>query len=131
MKKLFLSGLVTGLVMTIIGAVLNMLWGKILPGLAAEYATPLFRPWSDPLMSLVFVVPFVSGFVMAGIWRAHKIILQKDWWKFAAVLSLLSVLGMVMTYSCFPMSFLMLMTWCVSMVVQYFVGTWILSKMIK
>lgn len=131
MKKLFLSGLVAGLAMSLVGTVGNMLWQVVLPGLAAQYQTPLFRPWSDPLMSLIFVVPVLSGFVMAAIWRFHKVALHTTWWKFAGALSIFSVLGMLMTYSCFPMSFLMLFTWCVSMVIEYLVGAWILAKMIK
>lgn len=129
MKKIFFSGLVSGLVMAIVGALLSMLWTTVFPWLAVEYANGLFRPWSDPLMSLIFVVPVISGFVMAAIWQAHKTVLQKKWWNFATVLSVLSILGMIMTYSCFPISFLMLMTWCVSMIIQYLLGTWILMKM--
>jgi hypothetical protein len=143
MKKILLSGLAAGLVMAVVGMVLNMLWGKIFPGLSAEYATPLFRPWSDPLMSLMFVCPFLSGLVMSKVWYTSggKICLfsmclpgtspNKDIIGFASVFILMSIIGMLMTYSCFPMSFLMLVTWCVSMVVQYLVGTWVLAKMSK
>lgn len=131
MKKVILSGLVAGIAMAIVGMIINMLWQKLLPGLATEYATPLFRPWSDPLMSLIFVVPVLSGFVMAWIWKVIKGSIKNNSNVFASVLVVLSILGMIMTYSCFPMSFLMLTTWCVSMIGEYLVGTWILKKMIK
>jgi len=131
MKKILLSGLVAGLAMTIVGSALNMLWEKVFPGLAAEYATALFRPWSDPLMSLIFIVPFLSGFVFAWIWNTVKGSIKNRVGIFAGGLSILSILGIVMTYSCFPISFLMLATWCVSMIAEYFVGVFILAKMNK
>ena len=56
MKKILLSGLLAGLAMVVVGVILNTIWQKIFPGLQAEYQTALFRPWSDPIMSLVFVV---------------------------------------------------------------------------
>ncbi|MFH1253320.1 MAG: hypothetical protein V1664_03260 [Candidatus Uhrbacteria bacterium] len=142
MKKVLFSGLVAGLAMAVVGFVLNMLWGETFPGLAAEYATALFRPWSDPLMSLMFVCPFLSGLVMSKVWATSggKICFfsvclpnpspNKNILGFASVFILMSIIGMLMTYSCFPMSFLMLVTWCVSMIVQYLIGTWILAKMI-
>jgi len=141
MKKVLLSGLVAGIAMAVVGMVCNMLWQKLLPGLEVQYQAPLFRPWSDPLMSLIFVVPVLSGFVMASAWKAvggklcfceHDVKdVTKNILGFVGFFIVLSVLGMLMTYSCFPMSFLMLVTWCVSMVVEYLVGTWILAKMIK
>jgi len=130
MKKILLSGLLAGLAMVVVGVILNTIWQKIFPGLQAEYQTALFRPWSDPLMSLVFVVPLLMGFVLAQAWK--KVGGQgKKIGGFVGFFSIFSLLGMLMTYSCFPMSFLMLMSWWVTTIVEYFVGTWILAKMIK
>lgn len=135
MKKIFLPGLVAGIVMLIIGVALNFLWSAILPSVAAEYATSLFRPWSDPLMSLMFVCPILSGFFLAWIWNmvkgCHQGPVSKKVCLFAGGWTIFSIIGMLMTYSCFPMSFLMLVTWIIGTAVQYYLGTWVLAKMNK
>ena len=135
MKKILLSGLLVGLVMLVISVALNFLWPVIFPSVTVEYQTPLFRPWSDPLMSLIFVCPVLTGFFMAWVWNMfknyHMFPISKKVLTFSGSFVVMSIIGMIMTYSCFPISFLMLMTWCVSMVVQYFVGTWVLAKMNK
>lgn len=131
MKKLLLPGLVAGLVMLVVSTALNFLWPAILPSVAAEYNSPLFRPWSDPLMSLVFVCVFLTGFVMAWMWDAVKGSIKNSVTAFAGALSLLALLGIFMSYSCFPMSFLMTVTWIVSTVIQYYLGAWVLAKMNK
>jgi hypothetical protein len=133
MKKIFLPGLVAGVVMVIIGLALNSLWQVVFPGLKVEFETPLYRPWSDPLMSLVFVCPLLTGFFFAWVWNMMKAGYQaptaKKVFLFASGFTIFSIIGMLMMYSCFPMSFLMLVTWIVSTAVEYYVGTWILAKM--
>ncbi|MFA6131525.1 MAG: hypothetical protein WC702_00450 [Patescibacteria group bacterium] len=135
MKKILLSGLVAGIVMLVIAVALSFAWQFIFPSVALEYATPLFRPWSDPLMSLIFVCPLLTGFFLAWIWSmvkgCHQGSASKKVLLFATGWTIFSFLGIFMTYSCFQMSFLMMLTWVLSSATQYYFGTWVLIKMNK
>lgn len=135
MKKILFSGLVSGLVMLIVGMALNFVWHGLFPSLVVEYQNPMFRPWSDPLMSLIFVAPILSGFFMAWIWNMfknyHMFSTGKKVLTFSGSLIILSVIGMLMTYSTFNMSLLMLATWTFGGATQYYLGTWVLAKMNK
>ena len=96
----------------------------------------MFRPWSDPLMSLIFVVPFLLGIIFAILWQKHKNMLPGKT-AYAKVMKLLmlyfsfSLIGMIITYSTFTISLLMVCVWIVQEFLQLVIGAWILSKMIK
>ncbi|MCX6817525.1 MAG: hypothetical protein NTU57_01580 [Candidatus Aenigmarchaeota archaeon] len=96
----------------------------LFPSLAAEYNNPaLFRPWSDPLMSLYFVEPFVLGVIMAWFWNMAKgLIKETDAIKKGVYFGLgywvITIPGMIMSYSSFPISLLMTVSWSLSIFVQ-------------
>ena len=119
MKKIVVSGLVAGVADLIIGTLLlSKIFEIIFPGLSAEYETSgLFRPWSDPLMSLVFIYPFVLGLIIAFVWdKTKKLVSGKDYiekgLRFGCIYWLITgIPGMLMSYSSFPVSFTMILSW--------------------
>ena len=123
-NKVVTTCILAGVVMLVVGMVLNWLWGVLFPSLAAEYQNPaLFRPWSDPLMSYIFVHPFVVGIILAWVWDKTKgLFKERDvFWKccqFAAAYWLVTIPGMFISYSTFPVSFTMIFSWSLSGLLQ-------------
>lgn len=136
MKKILFSGLVAGFVMLVVSMIISMLFGVVFPSIQAEYSTAgLFRPWSDPLMSLYFAYPFVLGLILAWIWDKTKGLLrEKVFWKNAVAFAfaywvVASIPGMFITYSSFPISILMLLSWTIGGLVQAVCAGLVYSKM--
>ncbi|OGM05066.1 hypothetical protein A2715_03635 [Candidatus Woesebacteria bacterium RIFCSPHIGHO2_01_FULL_39_32] len=123
-RKIVTTGILAGVAMLVVGIVLNWLWGVLFPSLAAEYQNPaLFRPWSDPLMSYIFIHPFVVGIILAWVWDKTKhLFKERDvFWRccqFAASYWLITIPGMLISYSSFQVSFVMILTWSIAILVQ-------------
>ena len=137
MKKVILIGLLAGLAMLIVSMALGLLFNLIFPSLAAEYNnTDLFRPWTDPLMYLMLVEPFIVGIILAWIFSVTKSLFktEKAWKKgiyFGLCYWLITIPGMVMSYSSFPVSLLMVITWSISILIQAMVGGLIYARFIR
>jgi hypothetical protein len=137
MKKAILFGLLAGLAMLIVSVALGPLFNLIFPSLAAEYSnTNLFRPWSDPIMYLMFVEPFVLGIILGWIFYITKgLFKEKIVWKkgiyFGLCYWLVTIPGMVISYSSFPVSLLMVVTWSISILIQAIVAGLIYARFIK
>lgn len=136
--KIIKVGLAGGLAMFVLSMVMGKITGVLFPSLMVEYTNPsLFRPWSDPLMSLYFLYPFVQGFVVAFVWEMFKeLCSEKDWVKkgicFGFVFWLLTnITGMLISYSTFPVSFLMIVSWSLSSLVQLLGAGLVNAKMNK
>jgi hypothetical protein len=130
-------GLIAGLVMLIAGTVVGMVLSYAFPAMAAEYNNPaLFRPWSDPLMSLYYAVPFATGLILAWLWINLKDkIKEKDPVKkgvfFGLVYWIITIPGMAMSYSSFPISLVMTLSWSISIMAQAICAGLIFSKLFK
>ncbi len=137
MKKIISYGLLAGVAMLVAGMALSQAFNFILPSLKAEYAAGLMRPWSDPIMSLYFLYPFVFGLAAAWVWSRIKSVVsgQTPWqkaWRFTfAAWIVFNIPGMLMSYATFPISLLMVVTWSLSSLVQSLVAGWIYAKFIK
>ncbi|MCJ7654138.1 MAG: hypothetical protein MUO97_02360 [Dehalococcoidia bacterium] len=137
MKRVILFGLLAGLAMLIVSVALGPLFNLIFTSLAAEYNnTNLFRPWSDPIMYLMLVEPFILGIILAWIFYFTKgLFKEKIVWKkgiyFGLCYWVITIPGMVMSYSSFPISLLMVMTWSVSILIQAIVAGLIYARFIK
>ena len=137
MKKIIVPGLLAGTAMLVAWMVLNWVLGFIFPTLASQYQNPdLFRPWSDPLMSLIFVEPFVLGLVLAWLWgRVKESIKGKDDWSravnFGVFYWVIGIPGMFISYSTFPVSLTMIISWSLSGFVQAVVAGWVFAKRLK
>ncbi|MBN2224169.1 MAG: hypothetical protein JW765_05795 [Deltaproteobacteria bacterium] len=124
MKKIILSGLLAGVAMLAVGFGAGYGLMAIFPKLAAEYAnTALFRPWSDPIMSLYFAHPFALGFILAWIWNKVKGVIGGAGWaargaRFGLAYWAVSIPGMIISYASFPLSLVMVVTWSVSILLQ-------------
>ena len=137
MKRVILFGLLAGLAMLMVSVALGPLFNLIFPSLAAEYNnTNLFRPWSDPVMYLMLVEPFILGIILAWIFSITKgLFKDKNAWKrgiyFGLCYWVITIPGMVMSYSSFPISLLMVMTWSVSILIQAIVAGLIYARFIR
>lgn len=134
-RKVLKIGLLAGLVMLIFGLGFAPLYNFIFPSVAQEYTNPaLFRPWSDPLMSLFFAYPFVLGIVLSWVWsKAKKMFTGKTEFEraknFALAYFIVAGLpGMLITYSSFQVSFWMILAWSISGLVDAFIAGLVFAK---
>jgi hypothetical protein len=118
-KKVIASGLFSGLIIFIASMLISKIFGVIFPWLNAEYINEsIFRPWSDPLMLLYFVYPFLLGIILAWLWQKTKSIFGeniKGGINFGIVYwAITSIPGMFITYSSFRVSLLLVTSWSVA-----------------
>jgi len=136
-KKVIVLGFLGGLVMLIL-SIVSQITSTIFPSLASEYTNAgLFRPWSDPIMSLYFLYPFIQGLVVAFVWEMVKKLCAEGTWAqkgicFGFIFWLLtSITGMLISYSTFPVSFLMIVSWSLSSLVGLLGAGLVNAKMNK
>jgi len=118
-KKVIVSGLLSGLIIFIASMLTSKIFGVIFPFLNAEYTNEsIFRPWSDPLMLLYFAYPFLLGIILAWFWQKTKSIFGeniKGGINFGVVYwAITSIPGMFITYSSFQVSLLLVISWSVA-----------------
>ncbi len=130
MKKLIVPGLISGVAMLVAGMVLNRLYYLVVPALAQEYENPaMFRPWSDPLMMLFFLYPFILGFVLAFLWGKVKTLTGGKALKFALFYWVIaSIPGMFVTYTSFTVSLAMVVSWSLNGFIQALIAGLIFSR---
>jgi hypothetical protein len=97
---------------------------QIFPGLQAEYQNQyIFRKWDDPLMSIFWIVPFINAFVALYVWSICKRVLKGDTYVsrgfyFAFLYWLVTIPGMVISYSSFQISEAMVISWTAGNLLQ-------------
>jgi hypothetical protein len=129
MKKIILPGLAAGVVILIASLVLMQAWEAIIPGLAAEYQTPLFRPWTDPLMMLFFLYPFILGIAFAWLWAKTKKSFKTPYDAALAYWLVATIPGMFATYTSMPYSLSMVATWAIGGLAYVLLAAFVLDKM--
>ncbi len=133
-KKIVVSGLLAGVAMLVTSLVLTQVYNFIFPSLAQEYLnSALFRPWSDPLMSYIFIHPFVVGIILAWVWDKTKGLFREREvvWRccqFATAYWLVTIPGMFISYSTFPVSLMMVVSWSLSGFIQAVVAGLVFVK---
>jgi hypothetical protein len=136
MKKIIWPGILAGIAMLVIGMAVSYLF-MILPSVAADYSnSSIMRSWSDPLMSLFFLYPFVLGIALAWVWNRTKNLFKGNTWKRGlkfgfAYLIIATIPGMLISYSSFPLSLWTIISWIVSGFVNAVVAGLIFAKMNK
>ena len=136
MKKVII-GLLAGVFMLVVGILVGEVFHRLFPSLQLEYENKqLFRPWSDPLMSVYYFVPLVSGVILAWIWDYVKEIIVADsivkkGLYFAFIYWITTIPGMMMSYSSFPLSFIIVFSWTVANLFQVIGAGLIFAKMLK
>lgn len=138
MKKIAFSSLASGIVMVITSMIVGQVFHSLFPALAKEYNNPsLFRPWSDPLMSLFFLYPFILAIILSIVWeKTNKLFsgktLAERSIKFGATYWLLTnITGMLISYSTFPVSLLMIFSWSTSSLITVIAGAYVIVWMKK
>src|SRR3972149_10932636 len=134
-KKIAVLGIFAGVANLVVRMVLSQVYNFLSPAIANEYVNPsIFRPWSDPLMSLFFLYPFLLGIVLAWIWEKTKSLVEgktaiERAYKFGlAYWVIAGIPGMFITYSSFQVSLAMIVTWSFSGLVEAVVAGWIFAK---
>ena len=123
--------------MVVISLLVNALSNIFLPSLMVEYETSgIFRPWSDPIMSLMFVEPFVLGILLAWVWDKtktcfHSTTCCQKGLRFGLAYWAFTLPGMIMSYSSFPISLVMIASWSFTILLQSIATGLLLSKMNK
>lgn len=129
------NGFIVGIATFVIGIGMSFLLSPLIPSLALEYQNPaLFRPWTDPLMTLFFAYPFIFGLVSAYLWsmvgKSFKGSNSSKAFQFAKIYFLIvTIPGMFMSYTSFQVSFLMVLSWTVTGLVEAYVAGYILARM--
>jgi hypothetical protein len=125
MKKILKLGIISAVVVLTVGMIFSRILQIIFSTMALEYQnSSLFRPWSDPLMSVYFVYPFILGIILAWVWLKTKSLLEgknnleKGIYFGVVYWIIASIPGMVITYSSFQVSFLMVLSWSLGGLIQ-------------
>lgn len=137
MKKMILPGIVSGIAMILTGMFINMPLNALFPAVQKAYSNAaLFRPWSDPLMSIFFLAPLWIGFVFAWAYpKVKKHLKGPECMKGLKLgtyyLLIATVPGMFITYSSFQVTVPMTLSWVFFGWIQYVVGGIVVAKIMK
>lgn len=134
MNTIIKQGLIIGIANLIVSLVFNFGVNFVIPSLAQEYQSGLFRPWSDPLMMAFFLSPFILGFALAYFWTAFgkniegKTASEKtlNFAKFYFVIA--TIPGMFISLTSFKVSYLMIGSWTLLGFIEAYVAGWLLAK---
>jgi len=136
-KKVVWPGVLVGVIMLAVGMAMNYFMNFVFPSLQVEYETSgVFRPWDDPLMSLYFLYPIAIGLVLAWVWDKTKALFKGSDSKRAinfalAYWILTSIPSVIINYSSFPISFLMIFSWLIIGLIYGLIAGFIFVKLNK
>ena len=138
MKKKIIYGLLAGLAMLIVGLAISQVFSRIFPGINAEYANvAIFRPWTDPLMQLYFLYPFILGIILAFFWgMVNGMIKGNNIWlkgiNFGlGYFVLAGIPGMLISYATFQVSLILIISWLFSGLINGIVAGWIFARWLR
>lgn len=130
MNVLIKRGLMGGIAVLAVGFGFNFAVQMFVPALALEYQNPsIFRPWSDPLMMIFFVYPFIFGIVAAYLWEKVGKPKPADFAKLYFLVA--TIPGMFITYTSFQISFSMILLWTVTGYTEVLVAGYVFGKIKK
>ncbi len=136
MKKIII-GLITGVIILAAGMLTGHVFNYFVPNLQIEYKNPdLFRPWSDPVMLLYFVEPFLVGLILVWLWTKTSMIIKgnslvEKGFYFGLIYWGITLPGMLMSYSSFPVSFILVTSWTVGGFIQAVCAGFFISRVVK
>ena len=137
MKKLLIPGFVAAIAIFIGGALSQYFFNSMNDSLSKEVETfGEFRSMKDPLMYIYFIYPLVLGYILAWLWdwgqskiRGNKFVkvfrFTLGYWIIAIVP------GMLMTFSTFKLSGMMIMSWTVGAFMQVLFASIAFSFLIR
>src|ERR1035437_6611230 len=136
MKKVGI-GLLAGAIMLVVGMFIGQVFQFLFPLLKNEYQNQnLFRPWADSLMSIMFVPPFLVGIILSWIWDITRGVLKgntaiEKGLRFGFIYWIITIPGMFMSYSSFPISFILVCSWSITIMGQALSAGIFFSKTLK
>lgn len=136
MKKIIFPGIIIGVVTLAIGMLISYLF-MLSPVVNADYYNAsLMRPWSDPIMCLFFLYPFIQGIALAWAWSKSKGLfkgnVKQRGMRFGLAIWIIATIpGMLVTYSSFKLSLLTVLSWTLSGLISLIAAGCILARMNK
>ena len=115
-KKIIWPGILLGVIILIVCLVVSYLF-MLIPSVSADYTSGFMRSWQDPLMTLFFLYPFITGIIFAWLWDKTKSSFKGKMrgCYFGFILFFLTTFpGMWITYTSFNLSFLTILSWTIS-----------------
>lgn len=133
MKKVFISGIVAGIVLLVLSFAALYLTILFFPGLALEYYDPAFR-MNDNLSALYYIHPFLLGLALAWFWERFKGVLTGGFTmrgiEFGIIYSLIATLPVMwLIYSAMNVTLDLVLTWFIYGLVQSIIAGLICEKM--
>jgi hypothetical protein len=116
MKKILWPGILLGLIMLVIGMVVDYLF-MLIPSVKADYTSEFMRSWQDPIMTLFFLYPFILGIAFAWLWNKTKASFtgkMRGCYFGWLLFFLTTVPGIWITFTSFNLSLLTILGWTVS-----------------
>jgi hypothetical protein len=123
--------------MLIISFLLGRILHLIMPEIESQYKNPcLFRPWSDPRMWFFFAHPFALSLIMAFTWSPTKHVFKgkfnnENGMLFGLFFWIISLPGLLLSYSTFPLTLIIVISWAFTGLVQTTIAGFMISKTIK
>ena len=136
--RIILQGLLAGVGIFVISIAVSFFSQLSMPEITSEYTNPnLFRPWTDPIMSLFYVYPFVLGVILSFVWdKTKKILKDKEYYKRGLKFGLwywmaASITGMFVIYSSFQVSLPLVLSWSIGGLFEAIAAGIILARVNK
>ena len=135
-KKKIIIGATSGLIILVISFIVSFVFHFMQPSIELEYENQaIFRSWSDPLMFYYYIEPFLLGFILVWIWGKTKMIVNGKntllkGLRFGFIYWLIALPGMLMTFTSFKVSFLMVLSWTISNLISALLSGVLFSKTI-
>ena len=137
MRKILINGLFAGSIILIVGMASGQVFQILVPSLIDEYENDkIFRSWSDPIMSGMYIQPFFIGIILAWIWSKTKdLFTQVNYWErganFGLIYCLISLPGMLISYTSFQVSLIMILSWTVGILIEGICAGLLFAKLMR
>jgi len=132
MKKIFLAGLVAGVVLLILSMIGLYMTIWLFPGLAQQYYDPAFDLQSSRVM-IYYLHPFIISLALSWFWNRAKKVLAGSFItrgiEFGLIYALVAILPMMwLIYSAMSISLSMVCIWFVFSLLQAVIAGLIFEK---
>ena len=133
MKKIILSGIVTGIILLVAGEIGLKLTLLLFPGIAVEYFDPVFDT-APGKMLFYYLHPFVMAMALSFFWSRFKGVLTGGFFtrgvEFGLIYVLIATLPIMwLIYATMNFSLAIIATWFVLAMVQGLVAGLVFEKM--
>jgi hypothetical protein len=124
----------TGIITVLVNMGTGSLFNALMPGLEKSYENPcLFRSWSDPLMNLYWIVPFLNSALFVWIWKITydtraRLNTIYPGVIYGLVFWIISIPGMIMTWSSFQIAGALVLSWTAGNLLSMLITGMIISR---